>query len=93
MVKKKVPLNQINNGYAVFLIFVSLLGAFFFEPLLMGIFGTDTFFPILVFYLAMNLTAIYHDEKQAYKSIYLSSESWPGIYFYLPHLPAMGEDL
>ena len=68
MVKKKVPLNQINNGYAVFLIFIPLLGAFFFEPLLMGMFGADTFFPILVFYIAMNLTAIYHDEKQLNKA-------------------------
>jgi hypothetical protein len=68
MASKKVPLNQINNGYAVFLIFVPLLGVFFWEPFLMDMFGEDTFFPVLFFYAAMNIAAIYHDEKQLNKA-------------------------
>ena len=64
MTKKSTPLNQINNGYAVCLIFVPIIGALFIEPILRSIFGADTVFPVFIFYIAANVTAVYYDEKQ-----------------------------
>ena len=64
MTKKSTPLNQINNGYAVCLIFVPIIGALFIEPILRSIFGVDTVFPVFIFYIAANVTAVYYDEKQ-----------------------------
>ena len=43
MSEKRTPLNQINNGYAVCLIFVPIIGALFFDPIIRSIFGVDTF--------------------------------------------------
>ena len=61
MTKKSTPLNQINNGYAVCLIFVPIIGVLLFEPILMSIFGVDTFYPVLIFYMAANGTIAYYD--------------------------------
>jgi len=68
MNNKRTPLNQINNGYAVCLIFVPIIGVLLFEPILMSIFGVDTFFPVLIFYMAANATTVYYDEKQLNKA-------------------------
>ncbi len=68
MKSKKVPLNKINNGYAVFLIFVPILGALFLEPLLINMFGADTLWPVLIAYTIINVSTIYYDEQQLNKA-------------------------
>jgi|TARA_B100001964_G_C13748641_1_gene386434 hypothetical protein len=68
MSEKRTPLNQINNGYAVCLIFVPIIGALFFDPIIRSIFGVDTFYPVLIFYMAANGTIAYYDEKQLNKA-------------------------
>ena len=68
MPSKKVPLNKINNGYAVFLIFVPILGALFLEPLLIRMFGYDTFWPVLIVYTIINVSTVYYDEQQLNKA-------------------------
>ena len=68
MSEKRTPLNQINNGYAVCLIFVPIIGVLLFEPILMSVFGVDTYYPVLIFYMAANVTTVYYDEKQLNKA-------------------------
>lgn len=68
MESKKVPLNKINNGYAVFLIFVPILGVLFLEPLLISMFGADTLWPVFILYAVINVSTIYYDEKQLNKA-------------------------
>jgi len=68
MNNKRTPLNQINNGYAVCLIFVPIIGVLLFEPILMSVFGVDTYYPVLIFYMAANVTTVYYDEKQLNKA-------------------------
>ena len=65
---KKTPLNKINNGYAVFLIFIPLLGALFLEPLLIDMFGAGVFWPVLIAYAIINVSTIYYDEKELNKA-------------------------
>lgn len=60
---KKVPLNQINNGYAVFLIMIPVIGLFI-EPFILNLFGYDTFWPVWILYLVLNISTIIQDEKQ-----------------------------
>ena len=68
MKSKIVTLNKINNGYAVFLIFIPIIGVLFFEPLFISMFGADTFFPIVIGYAIINVSTIIQDEKQLKKA-------------------------
>ena len=62
------PLNEIGNGYAVFLISIPIIGALFIEPFIYSMFGYDTFFPILLAYAILNIMAVTQDEKQLIKA-------------------------
>jgi hypothetical protein len=58
------PLNEINNGFAVFLICIPIIGALFIDPLIYEMFGYDNIFPILIAYAILNVITITQDEKQ-----------------------------
>ena len=62
------PLNEIGNGYAVFLISIPIIGALFIEPFIYDMFGYDTIFPILLAYAILNVMAVSQDEKQLIKA-------------------------
>ena len=64
---KKTPLNKINNGYAVFLILIPILGPLFFEPLIYSVTGISTIVGFLI-YIGLNVTTIYYDELEMKKS-------------------------
>ena len=65
---EKTPLNEINNGFAVFLISIPIIVALFIEPFIIIYFGLDTLMPLLIVYLILNAIAITQDEKQLIKA-------------------------
>ena len=62
------PLDEIGNGYAVFLISIPIIGALFIEPFIYGMFGYDTVLPIFLAYAILNVMAVSQDEKQLIKA-------------------------